>query len=98
MKTLYTTSKLITMIALLATSVMWAASVDAKIRKDLNQSDEALRAGGKTNSRNVDNPVTALKGPTPIQASSTVVAVTDIGPEGGNVLGLEGFLIDPGNT
>src|SRR5258708_11614166 len=97
MKTLNTTSRMVTMIALLATASVWASPVGAKIRKDPNQSDESLRAGGKTNSRNVDNRVTALNGSTAIQVSSTVVAVNDIGPEGGSVFGLEGFVIDPSN-
>jgi photosystem II stability/assembly factor-like uncharacterized protein len=85
------------MIGLLATAALWAAPVDAKIRKNPAQGDEPGCAGGEANTRTADYRLTAMKGPTPIQASSTAVAVTEIGPEGGNVLGLEGFLIDPGN-
>jgi photosystem II stability/assembly factor-like uncharacterized protein len=98
MKTININAKLITTFVLLATSALWTTPVGAKIKKNQAQGDEPDRVISKANTRKVDDGVTALKGSTPIQASSTVVAVTDIGPEGGNVLGLEGFVIDPGNS
>jgi photosystem II stability/assembly factor-like uncharacterized protein len=97
MRTLNTTSRLMTLIALLAISAIFAAPANAMPRKHPAQGDESARAGNKTNTRSADSHVTPLKSPPAIEASRSAVEVTDIGPERGLVLGLEGFLIDPGN-
>ncbi len=97
MKTLNTSLRLIAMIALLTTSALWATPVCAKIRKHPERGDELVRGGSGANPRKVDSRVAALEGSTSIEASRTDVAVTDIGPERGFVLGLDGFLIDPHN-
>ena len=96
MKTLSTTSKLITMLALLATSALWATPTEGKIKYPA-QGDEPVRPSRGTNSRQLENRVTPLNRATSIKASTTQVEVTDVGPEGGIVSGLEGFLINARN-
>ncbi len=85
------------MIALLAVLALWATPIGAKTRKRSAQDDERARPGSETNARSDDGRATALKGSPDIEASRRAVEVADIGPERGSVLGLDGFLIDPGN-
>jgi photosystem II stability/assembly factor-like uncharacterized protein len=97
MRTLNTTSRLMTLTALLAISAIFTTPADARIKKHPAQGDESARAGSKTNTRSVDNRVTPLQGSPDIEVSRSTVEVTDIGPERGIVSGLDGFVIDPGN-
>jgi hypothetical protein len=85
------------MIAMLAALALWATPVGAKTRKHSAQDDERARLGSEINARSVDGRATALKGSPEIESSGGAVEVTDIGPERGSVLGLDSFLVDPGN-
>ena len=72
MKSLNTTSRLIIVIALLATSVTWTAPVNAKIKHPL-QGDERERPGSETNARSADDRVTSLKGSPDTEAPKSEV-------------------------
>ena len=88
-------SSLSTLMILLATFAISATPAHAK--KQRVQGYASARADSKTNTPNPESLVTSLQGSPVIKAASDTIEVTDIGPERGFVLGLDGFLIDAGN-
>src|SRR5690349_2497685 len=98
MKTLNTNVRLITTIALLAVSALWGAPVSSRIKRPGQD--------GERRYRGADTPISDSRVPSSNDAriddiedieARRSVEVTDVGPERGYVLGLDGFLIDPDN-